>query len=151
MRATAAARVSPGASTVAGVPARKLRQRTWRPAIAETGRASSQLPGPPSRSWVAAADARSAAADSRTAPAGPRGAGGDHDEVGAGLERFLRPQHRAGRGHDRGRPGGEDGERPDAVQRGGDVVPGQVGRGHEGEVPGHDRQGYGPAELRCRT
>ena len=57
MRATAAASGSPRASTVTGRPASTLRQSTCRPAIAETGRASSQLPGPPSRSWVAVAEA----------------------------------------------------------------------------------------------
>src|SRR5699024_5397007 len=51
------------------VPESRDRISTWMPAMWWAGRASSQAPGPPSRSWVAAAEARSAAAGS-SAPFG---------------------------------------------------------------------------------
>src|SRR4051812_16430551 len=47
------------------VPARSERSSTWSPAMWCGGSARSQLPGPPNRSYVAAADARSALAGSR--------------------------------------------------------------------------------------
>ena len=53
----------------ASEPASRLRTSTWTPAMWCGGKASSQLPGPPRRSWVARALAVSAAAVSR-APLG---------------------------------------------------------------------------------
>src|ERR671932_268608 len=66
MRSTAAASGSPGPSTVGAVPPRIERQSPCRPAMAETGSASSQPPGPPSRRSVASAEARTAPAGSST-------------------------------------------------------------------------------------
>ena len=81
----------PRASTVTGSPASTLRQSTCRPAIAETGRASSQAPGPPSRSWVAVAEASSAVG---------------RQQHGRGRRRWSRRSRRRGRRRARAaRPG----------------------------------------------
>ena len=72
-------------------------------------------------------------------PAGSGGTGCDHHQVGTRLERLLRAERRAGGGDHGGRSGGEHGQGADPVQGGADVVPRQVGSGHEGEVPGGAR------------
>ena len=53
-------------STPGVVPATIDRTRTWAPAMWLVGNASSHVPGPPSRSWVASAEVVRAAASSST-------------------------------------------------------------------------------------
>jgi hypothetical protein len=75
------------------------------------------------------------------AGAGAGRAGGDDDEVRAGLQGLLGPQQRAGRLDRRGRPRREDRQRSAAVECGAQVGQqreGVGGRGHEGQVPGHE-------------
>ena len=59
------------ATTTGSVPASADRTSTWSPAIPLIGRSSSQLPGPPSRVWVARADASTAECDSTTCLGSP--------------------------------------------------------------------------------